>query len=86
MVSVLANDPFDAAVDNQHGAGPAGGHPAVEGSSIQGNAVLGSLTDSVLLCMDGPYAVLRDVSILMNHPSQLMPNFITVGQPGRDPT
>ena len=63
MVFALADDPFDAAVDDEHGAGAARGHAAVERSAVEGYAAAGGLADGVLLSVDGADTVGGDVAV-----------------------
>ena len=66
MVFALADHPFDAAVDDEHGACAAGGHAAVKSGTIKGDAASGSLADGVLLGMDGTDAMLGDAAVFMD--------------------
>jgi len=65
VVAVFADHVLDAAVDDQHGAGAAGGHLAIEGGAGQGDAELGCLADGVLLGMNGADAMLTGVAVLV---------------------
>ena len=66
VVAAFAHHTDDAAVDDEHGAGAAGGHAAIEGAAIQSDASTGSLADGILLGMDGAHAVLGDAAIFMD--------------------
>ena len=66
MVTAFAHHADDAAVDDEHGAGAAGGHAAIEGAAVQGNTPSGSLADGILFGMDGAHAVLGDAAIFMD--------------------
>jgi len=83
VVTVLANHPFDAAVDDEHGTGAAGGHTAVKGPAIQSHTAPGRLADGVLLGMDGAHAMLRNGSIVMDHFLHQVTDIITMRQPLR---
>ena len=63
VVFAFADYALDTAVDDEHGAGAAGGHTAVEGGTVEGDAAAGSLADSVLLGMDGADAVGGDAAV-----------------------
>jgi len=80
MVAALADYPDYAAVYYQHGAGAAGGHAAVEGRAVDGNAVFGGLADRVLLGVYGADAVGGHAAVLMEHFFELMPHFVAVGK------
>ena len=67
MVAELADDPFNAAVDDEHSAGTAGGHFAVKCAAVEGDAVAGSLAYGILLRVDGAHAVLRRGTVIMRH-------------------
>jgi hypothetical protein len=85
VITPLADHPEDAAVDDEHGAGPAGGHPAIQGGPRKGDSPLCRLADGVLLRVNRPDAMSCDTSILMNHFFDLMSHFVAVGEPGRSP-
>jgi hypothetical protein len=58
VVLSLANNSFNAAVDNQHCAYPARSHTAIQGGSVKRNAVFSSLANGILLSMNCAHAVL----------------------------
>ena len=78
VVFVGANHAGDAAVDDEHGAGTAGGHSAVEGGTVEGDTQLGGLADGVLLRMNRAHAVLGDRTVLMHHLLELVPDLVAV--------
>ena len=65
VVPLFADHPNDAAVDNEHGTGPAGGHSTVEGGSLDTDSLFGRLTDSVLFGVDGTDAVLGCAAVFV---------------------
>ena len=75
-----ANHPFDAAVDDEHGAGAAGGHPAIEGAAFQRDAAAGGLADGILLGMNRAHAVLGDRAVFMEHFLHQVADFVAMGQ------
>ena len=82
MVTALAYHAGNAAVDDQHGTGAAGGHAAVEGRAVDRDAPLGGLADGVLLGVDGADAVGGDAAILVEHLLELVPGLVAVGKTG----
>lgn len=83
MVLVFGHHLLDAAVDNQHRAGAAGGHRAVQGAAFQGHAPASRLADGILLGMDRPDAMGRDAPVLMQNFAEKMAYLVAVGQVGR---
>jgi hypothetical protein len=82
MVAALGYYPLDSAVNNKHGAGSAGGHPAVQGGAVNGNPPLGGLANGVLLGMDGSYAMGGNIAVLVEHFFKQMPDVVAVGKAG----
>ncbi len=82
VVFAFANYAFDAAVDDEHGTGAAGGHTAVEGSAVEGDAAAGSLADSVLLGMDGADAVGSDTAVGFDGLAEEVSHLVAVGKSG----
>lgn len=80
MIPPLTNNTFYSAVNEQHRAHAAGGHPAIDGGALNRDAELGSLTDSVLLCMDRTHTVRRCFAVRMNKLLEIMPYFIAMRQ------
>ena len=80
VVFALADDAFDAAVDNQHGAGAAGGHAAIERGAVEGDAATRSLTDGVLLGMDGADAMGRDMAVGVDGLAEEVSHLVAVRQ------
>ena len=78
VVFVGADHADDAAVDDEHGAGAAGSHAAVEGGAVEGDAQLGGLADGVLLGVDGAHAVLGDGAVFVNHLFELVAHLIAM--------
>ena len=66
VVFPFAHDAPDAAVDYQHRTRPARRHAAVESGTVDRDPALCSLTDSVLLGMNGPHTVLRFRTVFVN--------------------
>ena len=83
VVFSLAHYPLYAAVDDEHGTGAAGGHAAVEGCPLDGDAILGGLADGVLLGMDSADTVLGDGAILVYHLLHLVAHLVAMGQASR---
>ncbi len=83
MVLLLAYNPADSAVDNQHSTGSAGCHPAVKAAPFQRDTVTRRLAYGVLLGVYGPYTVLRFSSVFVNNLLHLMARVVAMGQPGR---
>ena len=83
MVFALAEYPRDPATYDEHGTGAAGGHPAIQCGSVEGDAPLGGLADGVLFCMDGADAVLLLFAVGVDHRVVEMADFIAVGEPRR---
>jgi hypothetical protein len=78
MVAALANHTFYSAIDNQHCAGSARGHTAIESRSINGDSHFGSLTDCVLFGMYCSDTMCGNIAVFMQHFLELMSNFVTV--------
>ena len=83
VVAAFGDYAFDAAVDDEHGAGAAGGHAAVEGGAVDGDAASCGLADGVLLCVDGADAVLGDGVVFVEHALELVAGFVAVGEAHR---
>ncbi len=82
VVVLFTDDSHNAAVDQKHGAGPARGHTAVNGSTRDGDSFFGGLTDCVLLGMDCPHAMLGNASVRMNHLPHQVSHVVTMRQTG----
>ena len=80
MVFAFTDHAFDAAVDDKHGAGAAGGHATIEGSAVEGDAPAGSLTDGVLLGMYGTHTMLRYATIFMDNLAEEMAHIVAMGE------
>ena len=83
MIALLAYHPLYTAVDDKHSAGAAGGHTAVQGTSLYGDTPLCSLAYCILLGMHCPYTMLSDMAILVYHLLHLVPNLVAVGKSRR---
>jgi len=83
VVAAFGDYAFDAAVDDEHGAGAAGGHAAVEGCAFDGDAAAGSLAEGVLFGVDGADAVLGDGVVFVQHALELVADFVAVGEAHR---
>ena len=81
VILALAHHALDAAVDDEHGAGAAGGHTAVEGGTIKGDAATGGLADGVLLGMDGTDAVGGGATVLFDGLAEEVSHLVAVRQP-----
>jgi hypothetical protein len=82
MVTPLADYPDYAAVDDEHGAGSAGGHAAVQGTARNGNSTFCRLAYRVLFRVNGSDTMGGNASILMDHFFELMARFVAVGKSG----
>jgi len=80
VVLALADDAFNAAVDDHHRAGSARCHSAIHGRTFNCHAPLRCLANRVLLGVNRPYAVLCDATILVHHFFELMTDFVAVWQ------
>jgi hypothetical protein len=80
VVASLAHDADDSAIYDEHGAGAARGHAAVESAAVYRNASFGGLAYSVLFRVNRPDAMLGGIPILVYHFLQLMPRIVAVGQ------
>ena len=80
MVAAFAHHADDAAVDDEHGAGAARRHAAIEGAAVQGDASTGSLADGILLSMHGTHAVLGDAAVLVDGLTEQMSHIVAVWQ------
>ena len=80
VVTPLAHNPDYTAVDDEHGAGSAGGHAAVQSRPFYGDAPFRRLTDGVLLGMYSSYAVGGDGAVLVKHLLELVADFVAVGE------
>jgi len=67
VVFALAEYPGNTAADNQHGAGSAWGHPAVQGGSVKSYSPLGSLADGVLFGVNCADTVLFAFTVRVYH-------------------
>ena len=83
VVAALGDYALDAAVDDEHGAGAAGSHAAVEGCAVDGYAASCGLAEGVLLGVDGADAVLGDGVVLVQHALELVADFVAVGEAHR---
>ena len=63
VVFALAHYALDAAVDDEHGAGAAGGHAAVEGGAVEGYTTSCRLAYGVLLGMYGAHTMGGDMAV-----------------------
>jgi len=81
VVLELANNPLNAAIDDEHGAGAAGRHAAIQGAAFERDAQSGSLADGVLLGMDGSHAVVGYMAVGMRHLFEEMSYIVAVWQP-----
>jgi hypothetical protein len=73
VIAPLTYDTDDSAVYDEHGAGTARGHTAVERTAVYRNASLCGLAYSVLFRMNRSDAMLGNVPVLVDHLLQLMP-------------
>ena len=80
MVFALTDHALDATVDDEHGAGATGGHAAVEGGAIEGDATASGLADGVLLGMDGAHAVGGDAAIGLKGATEEVSHLVAMGQ------
>jgi hypothetical protein len=80
VVPVLANNPLNATIDDEHGAGAAGSHPAVKRATFKGYSPAGSLADGILFGMHRTHAMLRHSSVVMNYFLHQMAHVITMGK------
>jgi hypothetical protein len=82
VVTPLADYPDYAAIDDEHSAGPAGGHPAVQGTARNGDSPFCRLAYRVLFRVNGSDAMGGNAPVLMNHFFKLVPRFVAVGKSG----
>ena len=82
VVFAFADYAGDAAVDDEHGAGAAGGHTAVEGGAVEGDAATGGLADGVLLSMDGADTVGGDAPVGLDGFAEEVPHLVAMGEAG----
>ena len=82
VVFALAHYALDAAVDDEHGAGAAGGHAAVEGGAVEGDAAAGGLADGVLLGMDSADAVGGDAAVGFDGLAEEVSHLVAMGKAG----
>lgn len=80
VVFAFAHYALDAAVDDEHSAGAAGGHTAVEGGAVEGNAAAGGLADGILLGMDGADAVGGDAAVGFDGFAEEVSHLVAVGK------
>ena len=80
MVFSFAHYAHNAAVDDEHGAGAARGHAAIEGASVQHDATACGLADGVLFGMYGAHAMLGDGTVLMDGFAKQVPHIVAVRQ------
>jgi hypothetical protein len=85
VVTPLADYPDYTAVYDEHGAGPAGGHAAVQRTARYGYPPFCRLAYSVLFRVNGSDTMDGNVSVLMNHLFKLVARFIAVGKSGGRP-
>ena len=83
MVFPLANHAFNAAVDDEHRAGAAGRHPAIQGCFIERDPQARRLADGILFGMHCAHAVLGDSFILMQHLFHEMADLVAMRQATR---
>lgn len=86
MILPLTHHPPYSAVDDEHGAGTAGRHAAVEGSVFQRYPKPGSLTDGVLFGVYSPDAMLGGAPVLVGYFFNKWPTSSQCGSPSGDPT
>ena len=80
VVFAFAHYALDAAVDDEHGAGAARGHAAVEGGAVEGDAAAGGLADGILLGMDGADAVGGDAAVGFDGLAEEVSHLVAVGK------
>lgn len=83
MVFLLAYHFLDPAADDQHRAGPARCHLAVERRSVYRYSQFRCLADGVLLGMDGPDAMVGDLPVFVRRLLELMADFVAMRQSWR---
>ena len=79
VVFAFAHYALDAAVDDEHGAGAAGGHAAVEGGTVEGDAAASGLADGVLFGMDGADAMGGDAAVGFDGFAEEVSHFVAMG-------
>ena len=80
VVFALADHTFDAAIDDEHGAGAAGCHAAVERGAVEGDTTAGGLADGVLLSMHGTHAVCRNMAVGIDGLAEEVSHLVAVRQ------
>jgi hypothetical protein len=83
VILAFANNPGYAAADDEHAAGPAGCHPAIQRGAVQGDSAFGGLAYGILLGMHSPDTVLLLLAVSMYDGVVEMSHFIAVGESGR---
>jgi hypothetical protein len=83
VILAFADNPGYAAADDEHAAGPAGGHPAIKGGAVQGDSAFGGLAYGILLGMHSADTVLLLFAVGMNDGVVEMPHFIAVRESRR---
>ena len=80
MVTLFTDNPNDATVNDEHGTGAAGCHPAVQGGALDADSKTSRLTDGILFGVDGTNAVLTGVAVFVDGGLELVPHLIAVGE------
>ena len=80
VVFVFAHHTLDAAVDDEHCAGAAGCHTAVERGAVEGDAAPRGLADGVLLGVNGADAVVADGTVGVDGLVEQVAHLVAVGQ------
>jgi phytoene dehydrogenase-like protein len=83
MVFLFADYSGDSACNQEHSAGSAGRHLAIQCRSLELSSQLCCLADSILFGMDGSHAMRRHGPIFMRQLFDLMPFIIAVRHPWR---
>jgi hypothetical protein len=78
VIPLFTDDPFDASVDNHHGACSARRHLAKERGAFKRNSEPGSLKNCVLLSMQSTHAVLAYFSVTVGYLANVMSHFIAM--------
>jgi hypothetical protein len=82
MILSLTKDFRDTAVNDEHGTGTARGHSRIKTGAVQRNALPRGLANGVLLGVNGPHAVLGDMTVFMDKPLHLMTDVVTMRKTG----
>jgi hypothetical protein len=80
VIPPLADHPDYTAIDDEHSAGPAGGHPAVQGTARNGDSPFCRLAYRVLFRVNGSDTMGGNAPVLMYHFFKLVSRFIAMGQ------